>query len=143
MEVERFEEFKERMLSLAESTLTEDDLAKKYKYDIEIGFDEISAGLIRDIETLRPFGKGNPLPSFVTRNCLIGDIRKLKSGQHIKFFLESSGNILEGIMFNVDSDKSSMIKPGNTVDILYELGINSWMGKQSIQVIIRDLFQKN
>jgi single-stranded-DNA-specific exonuclease len=91
---------------------------------------------------LRPFGKGNPQPSFTTRDCIIREARKLKDGKHMKFFLEKSGHIHEGIFFNIADDKSSMITSGNTVDILYDLAVNSWMGKKTIQLIIRDLFQK-
>jgi single-stranded-DNA-specific exonuclease len=142
MELSKFDEFRKRMLLQADKDLTADDLVKKFKYDIELGLDEINTGLIQDIEMLRPFGKGNPSPSFLTRDCTIREVKKLKNGKHMKFFLEKSGHVHEGIFFNVDDSNCSMIASGNTVDILYDLGINSWMGKQTIQLVIRDLFQK-
>jgi single-stranded-DNA-specific exonuclease len=142
LESAKFDEFRKKMLSLAGNSLKDEDLLKKFKYDIELGFNEINTGFIQDIEMLRPFGKGNPSPSFITRDCIVREIRKLKDGKHMKFSLEKGGYVHEGIFFNVDGSKSSMIASGNIVDILYDLGINSWMGKQSIQLIVRDLFQK-
>jgi len=142
MESARFDEFKEKMLSMADRVLTDEDLVKKFKYDIELDLDEISNGFIREMEMLRPFGRGNPSPSFLTRDCIIREVKRLKDGEHLKFFLDKGGKVREGIFFNVDECKRDMIFSGNTVDILYDLGINFWMGKQTIQLIIRDLFQK-
>jgi hypothetical protein len=48
--------------------------------------------------------------------------------------------VMEGILFNISGDKDALLYPGNTVDILYDLSINLWMGRRSIQLKIRDLF---
>jgi single-stranded-DNA-specific exonuclease len=140
MELKDFDEFLHRMNEMAGEVLTDEDLVKKYMYDIEISFDEIDDNLIRDIDMLRPFGMENPAPSFVTRGCMLEGIKRLKQGLHAKMFLKKDGIVMEGILFNISGDKDALLYPGNTVDILYDLSINLWMGRRSIQLKIRDLF---
>ena len=36
--------------------------------------------------------------------------------------------------------KNDIAASEKTIDILYDLNINSWMGRDSIQLIIRDMF---
>jgi single-stranded-DNA-specific exonuclease len=140
MELKDFDEFLHRMNEMAGEVLTDEDLVKKYMYDIEISFDEIDDNLIRDIDMLRPFGMENPAPSFVTRGCMLEGVKRLKQGLHAKMFLKKDGIVMEGILFNISGDKDALLYPGNTVDILYDLSINLWMGRRSIQLKIRDLF---
>jgi single-stranded-DNA-specific exonuclease len=140
MELKDFDEFLHRMNEMAGEVLTDEDLVKKYMYDIEISFDEIDNNLIRDIDMLRPFGMENPAPSFVTRGCMLEGVKRLKQGLHAKMFLKKDGIVMEGILFNISGDKDALLYPGNTVDILYDLSINLWMGRRSIQLKIRDLF---
>ena len=71
MELKNFEKFREEMVRIADRELSEADLVKKYRYDMELDFSEINTGFINDIQRLRPFGKGNPGPSFITRSCTI------------------------------------------------------------------------
>jgi len=140
MELKNFDKFLHRMNVMAGEVLTDEDLLKKYIYDIEIRFDEIDDNLIQDIDRLRPFGMGNPAPSFVTRGCMIEGVKRLKQGLHAKVFLKKDCIALEGILFNMGSDRDALLYPGNTVDILYDISINLWMGRRSIQLRIRDLF---
>jgi len=140
MELKNFDKFLHRMNKMAGEVLTDEDLLKKFIYDIEISFDEIDDSLMRDIDRLRPFGMGNPSPSFVTRGCMIEGVKRLKQGLHAKVFLKRDSMAMDGILFNIGRDRDALLYAGNTVDILYDISINSWMGRRSIQLRIRDLF---
>jgi single-stranded-DNA-specific exonuclease len=143
MEDKNFEEFREKMSAIADNELSDDDLVRKYKYDIELSFNEMDIRLAEDLQMIRPFGKGNPGPSFVTRKCIVSSLKRLKEGKHVKLLLKKDGIILEGILFNIGENNIEVPSRGKAVDILYDLNINSWMGRRSLQLVIRDMFQKN
>lgn len=143
MKAGNFTEFREKITGIAEKEISLQDLVKKYEYDIELDFTEIDIDFARDIQKLKPFGRENSCPSFITRECTILGTRKIKEGRHIKLDLEKNGIMLEAIMFNMDRSKKKLFNSGSPVDILYEININTWRKQDSIQLIIRDLFQKN
>jgi len=143
MEKSRFEEFKRKMTAAAGSALSDGDIIKRHRYDMELSFGEIERRFLKEIQMLRPFGKGNPVPSFVTRDCVVRAVKSIKDGRHVKMRLVNGGRSFEGILFNIGPEKGSMLSAGKVLDILYDLTLNSWMGQERIQLVIRDLFQKN
>ena len=51
--------------------MTEDDLIPKIKIDIAMPADYPSAGLVRELSVLEPFGKGNSKPQFADRDLSV------------------------------------------------------------------------
>lgn len=63
-----------------QTKLTEEDLVPKVKIDVPMPIDYISERLIRELEYLEPFGKGNPKPLFAQKNLKVLEGRIL--GKH-------------------------------------------------------------
>jgi single-stranded-DNA-specific exonuclease len=106
--------------------------------DCEISFDEIDDKFTDEIETLKPFGAGNPEPLFLSRNVTVLS-SDFVGGNHRKMALSqngSGGKIINGIHFNIDRHLSE----NNFFEtIVYKLRWNRWNGNKSIQIIIEDL----
>jgi single-stranded-DNA-specific exonuclease len=118
----------------ASSMLSEDDLVPASYYDCEISLSTLTPSLLKELETLNPFGAGNPQPVFVARNCRVFSLRVLGE-KHLKFNVEQDGCQIECIAFGF-SERSDQL--GETVDLMFRPGINEWRGKKTLQLQIVD-----
>ncbi len=59
----------------------------------------------------------------------------------MKILLRKDDAILEGVLFNVDDRKAYSL--AEEKNVIYCLNLNPWMEKVYVQLIIKDIFQKN
>ena len=94
------------------------------------------ADLIDAIETLQPFGNGNPEPVFSTENLAVVS-QRIVGHQHRQMVLTqpsgSSGNHLQAINFNVDSTQPI---DSSISHMVFKIRWNRWNGKKQAQLII-------
>jgi len=140
MDLKKFKEFCESMSEIAATLITEKIISKKYEYDIEVGFNDLDAEFVDELSLLKPFGTGNPKPSFLSRDCSVCRIYKLKDGRHMKIVMKNGNVTFEGIIFNIDDRKRDTLVSKKKISILYNLQFNTWGGDKSIQLVLRDLF---
>ncbi len=80
----RIPELRLRLDAYARQRLTPEDFIPVLEYDAEIGLEDITNDFWLSLQKLEPFGAGNPVPVFVTRNSrLVQPARTLKE-KHIK-----------------------------------------------------------
>ena len=93
---------------------------------------------IKELDMLKPFGEGNPIPLFVYRNAKVDGVRLLSNERHLKLTLKEDSNIFDAIAFNMDNKKYS-IKQGDKLDVLHSLEVNTFNGIQKLQLNIKDI----
>lgn len=140
MDVLNFEAFCKKMKEIAYKNIEADDIEKKFVYDLELDFSAINEKILKEIYLLRPFGAGNPEPSFVSGNCEIVSFNYLIEGKHVKLKLKQAGAIIDAIMFKIDKKVREKIKIGNRINILYKIRENIWGDFKTVQLVIIDLF---
>jgi single-stranded-DNA-specific exonuclease len=140
MDVSNYEDFYNSFIKIVNKNLKIQDIEKKYIYDMEINFNDITGGLAEEINLLKPFGYGNPEPSFVTCGCTVEDFSYLSEGKHVRLKLKKSGIIMDAIMFKVNESIRKKIIRNEKVSILYKIKENSWENFNTIQLVIQDLF---
>ena len=107
--------------------------------DSMIAFDKMNWDFLNNLEILRPFGPGNPQPVFGGRGFpLVSWKRVGKDEKHLKLSIGKGGTYFDGIAFQM-AEKSLDIMNDNTINVAFHLGINCWNGKQSIQLMIKDI----
>lgn len=106
--------------------------------DIEISPGEMTLDNIRLLNKLEPFGEENPLPVFLLKNCRIKSKNSLKDGKYVAFNFEYCGKELRAVDFGCTYDNFPY-QQGESVDILANLEINEYNGRESIGVKIRDI----
>ena len=133
------DQFKKRIEEYAAQKLKDKDLISKTKVSLELKLADITWDLIRNINQLEPFGQANPKPVFLSRRVKILSTRLLGSnGDHIKLSLEQDHTIQEAIAFRC-APHIKNIKRGDIIDIIYNIEINQWQGRRSIQLVIHSL----
>ena len=138
-------------------TLTEEQMIPILRLEDALSFAEIDLGLAKELQTLAPFGKGNPAPLFASKGIhadrvdLIGknkDILRLtlsepENGIRLSAIsfdgYEPLREMLKALYPAEDCDKiiNSGLLP-QLLDIVYSIEINSYRGRSNVQLILKD-----
>ena len=118
--------------------------------DLKINFRDITPKFMRILEQFSPFGPGNMAPVFWTDNVIdAGGSRPVGGLRHLKLTLSQVGDKeqgvapLSGIAFQ-QGDLFSRIHDGKPFSICYHLEYNTWQGKTTLQLNVKDIkFGKN
>ena len=101
--------------------------------DSEIGLSNISDTLVSEIESLSPFGEGNPEPLFLSRVVDVVDQRLLKD-QHVLFRVRGDGSVVNCIWFY-----ASRKHLPEKMDLVFSLRFNVRNGKREPRLFIKDV----
>jgi single-stranded-DNA-specific exonuclease len=126
--------FAEAFESAARESLSPDDLLPFLEVDAQLRFAEINFSLVRELESLQPFGVGNPEPLFMTREVEVCE-RKMFSGG-ARFRLRQEGRFIGGVAFGATDDFPAGV--GTKVDLIYRLCENEWNGTSTVELKIVD-----
>ena len=109
------------------------------KIDGELDFRAISDSLIDELESLMPYGAGNPDPLFVSSNVRVVS-SKIVGNHHRRMILrQASGRSspsFQAIHFNVD-DRSA--RENTFAHLVFKLQWNRWNGSKTAQIVVEDL----
>ncbi len=125
---------------LANKYLKNKDLEKNIAADLKLPISKITLTLVKALETLAPFGIANPRPTFYSQGQLISARSFGKANNHLKLYVKDPNNqspitncqTLEMVSFNNPSPLPSL-SPGQLLNIIYTLEIDSWGGKEKIR----------
>lgn len=138
--VEQLQTFTERITKIAHERLAEMELAPELSIDYDISLDRLKPehipGILSDIAQLEPTGTNNPDALFCSRNCRVAKAYAVGDGRHLKLTLGSGLHQFDAIAFNQGHWMQDM--PAY-VDIAYAFEINSYQGRQSLQLNVKDI----
>ena len=130
--------FVEKINEFARANLTEKDMIPVVEADCEIGFSDASIALADSLQLLEPYGVGNPVPQFVMRGVTVSEVNGVSDNKHTRFTFTDGRTSVSGMYFS-NSPSSLGICNGDKVDILFNISINEWQDRKSVQLIIRDI----
>jgi single-stranded-DNA-specific exonuclease len=133
--MENLNEFCQRFEELARERLDSEDMVPRIDIDARLGLESISPQLISELEELPPFGHQNPQPIFWAGPLEVVSSRVV-GNDHLKLRIREKGLTFDCIAFG-----KGPLHPleGKSVDILFNVGTNTWQGIESIQLVITDL----
>ena len=111
--------------------------------EMVLPFNKINLKLWEQIQQLAPFGPGNRNPVFVSRNLLDAEGTYLLKNNHLKLAVRKPDNtkVIHGIGFGLGEQFFEL--PEGCFDLCYTLEKNTWKGKSSIQLNVKDLRSTN
>lgn len=122
------------------------DTSPTLAIDAKVDLDDINWDLYDLLQSFEPFGMNNPKPlygAFAVEVFKVDSLGKDKS--HLKLSLKgSSGKIKTAIGWRLcgsesETDWCTTIKPGDTIDVAFELESNEWNGNKELRLKIVDL----
>jgi len=107
--------------------------------EMVLPLNKINLELWEQIQQLAPFGPGNRNPVFVSRNLLDAEGTYLLKNNHLKLAVRKPDNtkVINGIGFGLGERFFEL--PEGCFDLCYTLEKNTWKGKSSIQLNVKDL----
>ena len=130
--------FRRLINEYARANLTEKDMVQTVEADCELDFGDVNVALAKGIQLLEPFGVSNPIPVFVLRGVTVNDINGISDGKHTRLSLGNGRYTLSAMYFS-NSPDSLGVYVGDKVDVMFNLDLNEWGGRESAQLIVRDL----
>ncbi len=111
-------------------------------FDSRISPSALNQSFFDEINSLSPFGSGNPEPKFVIDNLKL--IKSTIVGEkHIKtLFSAPDGSVIKGVTFNAvktDLEGYLMSKNPKKISIVGKLSLNEWKGQKNVEFIIDDI----
>jgi single-stranded-DNA-specific exonuclease len=97
---EDFDRFAEIIDERSKELFSEEDYFIEEHIIGEIDFHLINEEMLELLEKYEPYGFGNPLPLFVTKDVNVEDVQIIKE-KFLKMFLDKDGFLLEGIIFEL------------------------------------------
>lgn len=136
LEEENVERFRQTINALAD--LTEEDLQMKVSIDMLLPFPHITEQLIKELELLEPFGKGNTKPLFAERNLRVISPRIFGKNRNVlKCRLEdASGNQMEAVYFGDVEACLKAMEEKPVMSFTYYPSVNEYMGRRTLQLTI-------
>ena len=135
---DNLESFKKQIEQYANKVITDEMLIKNILIDEEVEKNDLSISSIKEISMLEPFGEENEKPVFLYKNLKIVSIRSLSEGKHLKLLLQDGDFNIDVIGFGLGY-LTSQYSLGEKVDIVGNLDINSFNGRETIQMILKDM----
>lgn len=134
---ESFQKFADKFEEIAKKAHTE-EIESVINIDEEITLKDVNIETVESLKALEPFGEANKLPVFIYKNLKIDSIRALSEGKHLKLTLKDGNTIINGIGFNMGK-YAEEFRISDKIDVLGVLEINSFNGRDTIQINMRDI----
>jgi single-stranded-DNA-specific exonuclease len=129
---------RERLTEIAAESLHGQDLRPTLEIDLEADIHQLSEPLLEELALLQPTGNDNPPPLFMTSSAHVADWRLIgRDEKHIKLKLTRAGQPpIDAIGFNLGQWAGKLPEH---VDVAYELEINEWNGRRTLQLNLKDI----
>jgi single-stranded-DNA-specific exonuclease len=128
--------FQQRLLDIADAQLAGVDLQPCLTVEAEVPLSDINGETFSAIEKLAPFGKGNPVPVFLSRNTTVLDSYQVGSNNaHLKMKLRDGNIMWKAIGFDLGHLISEVT---SNLDVAYNLTIDQWNGEEVLALNILD-----
>ncbi|MBC8284476.1 MAG: single-stranded-DNA-specific exonuclease RecJ [Nitrospinae bacterium] len=137
---EKVDAFRNAMNAVGHQYLKEEDLIPEVRIDTTLDLSQINFTLYKNISLLEPFGAENPVPSFQSKNIQIKELKYIgKEKNHVRFRAVQKSGKIEVVAFNFASVLESVDTSTEVFDIAYELHLNSWNGREKLEIKLIDI----
>lgn len=129
-----------KLEDIARRALDHADVTPTVDIDAEVVLDDINWKLVEDVQRLAPFGMDAERPRFLARGVRVVAVDTVgKEGKHLRLHVSHATSEIRktiGFRFGMWVER---LKPGDSVDLVFEVGVNEWNGNREIELKLVDL----
>jgi len=134
-------QLKQHLAQIAATQLAGVELRPSLDIDAEITLPELGGDTFNNIQQLAPFGCGNPVPTFLSRQVAVVEYHTMgNNGEHLRFKLQQGGSVWDAVGFGMGNYLAEALSP---LDIVYCLELDQWGGKAKLRLNILDFTPTN
>jgi single-stranded-DNA-specific exonuclease len=130
---------RERLTGIARERLHGQSLAPTLEIDATVDIHALNEKLHEELTQLEPTGSGNRQPTFAVQGVTITEARTVgRDDRHLKLKIARAGQpALDAIGFGLGEWASQV--NGTQVDLAFQLEMNEWNGRSSLQLRLLDV----
>ena len=132
---ENIEKFRDAFERVASNKLSDEDMVPEMDIDATMDLNDVTEGLVNELDNLAPFGEANPEPLLCSTGLGIADC-KVVGNNHLKMRVKQGRTVRDAIGFGMGNLNLS---PGINLDTAFIPQINLWNGGKSIQLKLKDV----
>ncbi|MZH45767.1 MAG: single-stranded-DNA-specific exonuclease RecJ [Nitrospinae bacterium] len=137
---DQVEAFRNAMNEVGHRHLNEEDLIPEVGVDTVLRLDEIDLSFYSRLALLEPFGAENPVPCFLSQGVHFQEVKQIgKEKNHVRFRVRQGSGRIEGVGFGLAEVFGSVEVATETFDIAYEINLNTWNGREKLEIKLVDL----
>ncbi len=139
MEAARVPEFRQRINSWADEILHPDQLRPRLRIDAPLTLKGITHDLVRGLDSLGPFGMGNPRPVFHASPVEIVDGPRTLKERHLKMTFSQEGRRFRAIAWRAAERADFLEKHRTGVNLAFSLDRNEYQGETYLELSVCDI----
>jgi len=129
---------RERLVAWVEARVTADELVAERVFDVEVGAEDLTDRLRRELDALGPFGMGNPRPRLVVRDVQLARVELRGAEQRmVRAVLPRPGAGGVDVIWWDQAEHAEALR-ADTVDLLGSLEQNVFRGRATLQLKLED-----
>jgi single-stranded-DNA-specific exonuclease len=133
---ENLSRFRQCLLDKATLELSSLDLRPSLTIEADMPLSWMEGSTYSLIERLAPFGRGNPVPTFVSRRVRVVDCQKAGgASRHLKLKLRDGEVVWKAIGFDL-GHLAAEVSP--EIDVVYKLMVDRWNGEETLALNVLD-----
>ena len=136
MPTSRLPELENGLVKIAAGQLEGVELMPNLNIDARINLHELAGDAFQSIQSLSPFGIGNPVPLFISQGVDLLEKRTMgNNGEHLRMKLKQADSVWDGVAFRLSSHREEL---SSRLDIVYNVEVDNWAGKNRLRLNILD-----
>lgn len=136
-----FAAFTSRIEELAPKLKSVETAEAAVNIDAELPLSYLNPDIIKTVEMFEPYGESNPALVFLARGLVIESMELIGKGEqnHLKLLFAAGKYKWPAVYWNSAERANRDFSRGERVDVVFRLGRNYFMNKESLQLTIIDL----
>ncbi|MDX2176932.1 MAG: single-stranded-DNA-specific exonuclease RecJ [Candidatus Sumerlaeia bacterium] len=130
--------FRDALDGHARAHLLGAELSPQVDVDTKLEGAEIDWGLHEGVQSLQPFGEGNPAPVFLVEGVEALPGARVVGTNHLRLRLRAGGREFTAIAFSLAGHHEAWSRPGSRHDILCRTQENNFRGARSLELEVLD-----
>ena len=139
MDAARVPEFRHRINTWADEILHPDQLRPRLRIDAPLGLKGITHDLVRGLDSLGPFGMGNPRPVFHASPVEIVDGPRTIKERHLKMTFSQEGRRFRAIAWRAAERAEFLEKHRAGLNLAFSLDRNEYQGETYLELSVCDM----
>lgn len=139
LRADQVDAFTDAFLAAAASRLTARDLQPSLHLDDEVPLDLLTSDVVHAINSMAPFGEGNPRPRLATAPVELADRPRVvgNGGNHLQLTVRQERTHRKAIAFGLGS-AATQIAEQRRLRLAFEPIINEWNGQRKVELKVID-----
>jgi single-stranded-DNA-specific exonuclease len=139
MDAARVPEFRARINAYADDVLEPDQLRPRLRIDAPLSLKAITPDLVRGLDSLGPFGMGNPRPIFHASPVEIVDGPRSIKERHLSMTFNQEGRRFRAIAWRAAEQADFLDRNRAGVNLAFSLERNEYKGESYLELNVADI----